>query len=209
MALAPWSIFLPEVTIDVAGCPQPVLINAVKRAAARFIRDSKILKATLNPITLVAGTGHYALAAPEGLQLVGAAVVTANGEALRPTSKVLSPQWETETGAMSHYIQEDPYAIDIVRIPDLDVADGLVVESHVTPDPAVATGVEEWLAEAYTDEIAAGAKARLMMMRGRPWSDPALAAYHEQAFVRGIGDAAVVKVTGANDAPLRTRSYYR
>jgi hypothetical protein len=41
------------------------------------------------------------------------------------------------------------------------------------------------------DAIASGAKARLLMMPGVPWSNPALGAYYRQSFDASIIDARI------------------
>lgn len=209
MAQVPWTFFLPEIAIDVAGCPQIVMINAVQNAVAEFLRESKILKATLPAINLVANTGTYALTTPAGFTLVGCSEVRANGDRLDPTSKLKSPNWATETGTPVAYIQEQPYSIDLVKIPDTDATGGLVVETFVSIDKATATGLEQWLFEQYLEPIAAGAKARLMLQAGRPWSNAELGAFHRSTFDTAIADAALARAQGQNGVPLRTTGYYR
>lgn len=207
MAGVAWTYFLPEVALEVAGCPQLVVINAIQNAAIQFLRESELQTADLTPIDIVAGDANYTLTAPVGATLVKAEKVTVDGEPLESVSSTID---EDETGAAYAYRQESPNEIRIIRVPDADITGGLVVKAAIAPTKnADSVLVEEWIAAKYLEEIACGAKARLLMQNGKPWANPGSAEVNQRVFLAAIAEAKFTKLGGVNDAPRRTTTYYR
>ncbi|MGB8517937.1 MAG: beta-propeller fold lactonase family protein, partial [Gallionella sp.] len=70
------------------------------------------------------------------------------------------------------------------------------------------TCIDASLAERHWDTIIHGAKARLMAIQGKPWTDPNLALFHRTEFDKGVS---LATMTAANafqsDAPIRTTGY--
>jgi hypothetical protein len=61
---------------------------------------------------------------------------------------------------------------------------------RVTYGPKMsATTLPDFLMDRYAEAIAAGAKARLMLMPGVQWSNPSLAGYYDGVFSSGITSA--------------------
>lgn len=62
--MTPWKNFYPDVLTHAPGCPQPVMDQALLRAARDFCRQTRAWRATLDPIDLVAGESEYDLPLP-------------------------------------------------------------------------------------------------------------------------------------------------
>lgn len=212
MALTSWSAFLPEVLPDVQGCPVPLVENALRRASIHLLRPSRLVTTELAAMDVTATVGKYTLVAPAGLQIIGVEEAAFQGNPLDPlavdVAKANFHEWQTATGTPEFYVQLDPYTLALVRVPDTTIAGALTVKVAVAPGNA-ATGVEAAIAEAYFDEIAAGAKAYLMAQPRKVWSDPQLAQFHQGTFDKAVARAIGSKAEGTGRARRRTTTYYR
>lgn len=214
MAAVAWTVFLPEVAIDVPGCPQPVAVNAIKNAVRDFLRRTRLQVVELPAADIVADTGLYELTAPAGHELVGVESVAVAAAFITPLTKQQAlarygATWKTETGTVAHYVNEVPNELRLVRVPSADDVGGLVIEVSVVPDVA-GTGPEAWVASKYLETIAAGAKYRLQMMAGVDWSNPQAAELARRVFETGVASGASDKSAGTGkDTTRRTTTYYR
>lgn len=213
MAVVPWSSFYGEVMPELPGCPAPMVDNALRNAAVRLLRTSKIQVEKLVAVDVVAGQGTYTLAAPSpDTTISGADEVRLGGVELDPITQDQAPSissnWRTDSGTPRAYLQPTPLSLILVPVPATDLAGGLEVWAAVEPS-ATASGVEAWVFERFREEIAAGAKARLMAQPKKDWSDPNMAAYYQGLFDDGQARANAIKSKGVAAGRGRVRSYPR
>ena len=65
-----WELYLPEVLVDVPGCPDIVAVNAVRNAAIDFCEKSQVWQYDFTAkVSLVAAQAVYALTPPTGARV--------------------------------------------------------------------------------------------------------------------------------------------
>lgn len=114
--------------------------------------------------------------------------------------------WRTSSdGGVKYYTQPDQDHITLAAVPDQNAI--LTLQVSLKPKRE-ATGIPDVVFQTYLEEIAAGAKARLMIIPGKPWSNPQTSAYYLGMFERGISAATAEADTGFTRAPIRTKSQF-
>ncbi len=191
--------FLPEVLIEVDGCPSKVAENAIRNAVIEFCQKVPVWKQELDPITTIDNIGTYDVDLPEDSQMVQVLWAKHDGTNLNPASEqeldtLLSQyrvtNWRTETGTPVLIFASSQKEVTLVRIPETGVAGGLVIGAQLAPDRN-SFDCPETIYEEYLELIACGAKARLMDMSTRTWYNPSGAAKELVAFNRGIVSAKI------------------
>lgn len=211
-----WTDLFDDIMPEVPGCTEPVALNALKNAVARFFIDTKIFSVDIDPIDVVVGQGAYTVALNTSQQalysLVGATEVWLGTTKLAPITKeqaeAKSVLWRTETGPSQFFVEERPGTLQLVKAPDISGSGLLRVKMAVQPS-RTAVEFESWIAERFREELCAGAKYRLMAMQKKPWSNPDMALYYQSIFQDGVGRGSVVAAGGVNGARMRTTSYSR
>jgi hypothetical protein len=89
--------------------------------------------------------------------------------------------WESAGGMPTVYFQPDPATIRLVPTPTQTMTGNIVVRVAVKPTRA-ATAAPDWLMEDWFEALCAGAKARLMQVPKKAWSEPNLALYYRRQF---------------------------
>lgn len=181
------SEFLALVTPHVAGCPNPIVRDAIRSTCADFCRETNIWRELLDPIPIEAGRADYELPAPSQTLVVLLHEMTALGEPIDPkASQWLDghwSQWRTQVGPRPRYYTQDaPNVIRLVPIPDVDIPDGLA-DMRVSLQPThTATRVGDIVFREFADGIKAGALVRLMLIPNQAWSNADLANYYRAEF---------------------------
>ena len=181
-----WSAWYPYVLPEAPGAPEPLLDHYIRQAAIDFFRESTLWTLDITPLNVVASTGTYTMVVPD--QTVSTGVTDTpdisiikwawvDGVQIYPTSQeelnALVEKWSTKTASrVSNYTQLTQTAITLFPTPDFASTAGLTVKVAVQPS-LTSLGVPDWLGSRYIDAISIGAKARLLGMVGRPWSNPA------------------------------------
>lgn len=197
MPITNWSSFLDYVLPDVPSCPAAIATDAIKRAAIRFYRKSKVYTWMHPAIPVVAGTHTYNFS-PPSWYVVDEIIKDAfwydgNRRAVQPRAPLalsdMYLDWQTIVGTPRWYTQESERAVRLVPIPAANVAAGIKFWTWLKPAIAAA-GIETEHYEEYRETIAHGAKAMLMEIPTKPYSSPELAGYHWAMFNNGINEAA-------------------
>jgi hypothetical protein len=161
--------------------------HELRRAAQAFFRQTRAWKVDQALKAVVADTDVVAVA-PDSTdqELVRVEAAWWDGRAMSPVTpeavdRQFVQEWQTHTGTPEHYMELAPGELRIYPVPLADAAEGLRLRLSVAPSDD-ATGLPDDIALRYRDEIHVGAKARLMLMPGKSWSSPDLAAVYGQAF---------------------------
>lgn len=184
-----WSDLYQEILPHVAGCPEPLIDDALRRTVTKFCRETHIWKEQLDDIYPVSGVTRYQLALPEETQLLelsDARYNTGNGK----TSQVPMNEWPTVNVFGLLTFSEDPgnkpIQIHGILIPSKD-----------------ATGVPDRIGEHYRESLIHGAIAMLQEIPKRDWSAPEYASFHKAEFNSGIFEAKRRKARGNTERPMR------
>ena len=204
---ADWTAYLPEVMLDVAGCPDSVAKNAVKQAAIEFCTESRCWTDQIDDVTTVASTGTYELAATTLQTAYGIDIeIVAVRKVQRPTAARPLPtipsqhmdRWspQTSTDEPRWFNSEQSFVtgatrsrfISLYPVPD----DVYTYNVWATLRPKkTATSGPDFLYDDWLEPIAHGAKARLKAMSNRPWADPKMIDFHRREFIKGWTEARI------------------
>ncbi|WP_022667916.1 hypothetical protein [Desulfospira joergensenii] len=159
--------FLNTVRRDVPGCPNPLIKEEVLTAAIEFCRRTWAYTDDINQ-PVFKGDETITVSLPEGTWIVGVNHYTySNGDKV----------YEVDSSG-NIITLEDPIPYDF----------DMVINVALKPLETVSS-LPNFLFNDWFQTIAAGAKAKLMIMPGRAWSNPNLAVIHSDVFEDGVGDA--------------------
>lgn len=181
---------LNDVIPDVPGCTNELAINALRNAAIELYTKSWIYTQQCDPQDTVIGQAEYDLDTFNGYKTVGIVSVAFNDAALTPAGVTSLNRsnlyWQDDTGTPTNYLSNDYTTVRLYRIPDLVGT----LNATVALTPAKnATGIENFLYDLYSESLAAGAKARLMLIPSKPYSDPNTSREYRAQFAAAITDA--------------------
>lgn len=171
---------LPLCRRHAAGCPDFVLIEAVRYAAREFCRDSWFLRRTLS-VSLNPGQGYYDLVIEGGAEeVIGVDAVTLQGAPLQPLDPKEVPQ---KPGKPRGWMYLPPATLELAPYPAPD-ATGLepVLVSVIVQPIADADSLGDDLVRQFDHALADGAVARVCALDGAAWSSPDLSARHGLLF---------------------------
>lgn len=176
--------FEPYILPDVTGCPQPVVRQALMLAVTDFCRRSKAWQADCSAGTTSDGVSLYTIVPPTGAAVYCIESASLGGRAM----------------SESAYTSEARGTIKL-----LHNSNGQAISVRATLEPLpTATTLPDLLLE-YVEGIASGAKYRLMIQPGKPWSSPELAVFHKKLFDDAIGAAFAQQAHGRSVRSLEVK----
>lgn len=167
---AEWKDFLPGVSVDVMGCPRAVMLDYIRRAAIEFCRETRILRKTLDPITIVAGTREYAIATPTGTVMVTVIQDSGRIDGNYIAGPVdINTLTDTATGPIDRWALTNDNRLVVWPTPT--DAGTFLLDATLKPSRAADT-CDDILLEDWSEGIEALAKYRLLRMPNKSWSEP-------------------------------------
>lgn len=203
--------YLLYVRPEVSDCPEMQLRDAVLRAAIDFCKRTGILHKSFDIVT-VAGQAAYAVVGSlDAGTEIHEIVYVKRPDAVYPLDPSSAADFE-EQGWDDTARASDPshYYLDGQNIMLGPVPSGietLKVKVHIRPT-STATTLPDAIGGNYREIIAHGAKAILMAMRNKPWTDPEGAALNAGLFDSFIDRERVRIARGASKKPLRVKSHF-
>ncbi len=203
--------FLPLVQPEVAGCPEPLALEAVRQASREICLNTRIWVETLGPVNTRENWPSYALVPPAGAEVAMLLTVRLDGMALIPTSEMFLeanwPGWSLYAGQRpSHYLMEKAATVRLVPMPDSERQ--ITARAALLPAAnALETWDELWTRHGRT--VVHGALEHLQAMPGKIWADPQASARHGALFRRGCVNirAEALKGRGTESLTVRPRSF--
>lgn len=183
--------FLPFMLVDLPGCPDPTVKQALLLSANEFCRESHCWDEVQDPLTLTANVRDYDLEGPPDGRCLLVRDVWMGARALRPTTmqelQLVIPKWrETFTNDPTYYNAAiDRQQISFYPTPDGTSTNQVVIRAVYVPTLS-ATSLPDFLGDRYLEYVVAGAKARLMATPGQTYSKPDAVAFHRERFDNGI-----------------------
>lgn len=202
--MKPLTDFLPEVMPIVPGCPQPVVINAIRNSVIEFLERSGMLEQTIS-VSIDPSDAAHSIDCDEGAK----PVAFVGGRLVSPVSSVRPvapsaleaerPDWRAETGVPS-----EAFILGglLVVVPRPTVACELEATFTVSLKRS-ATRVEDVIFEDWLEGVASGALERLLMMPGVPWANPELGVMHREQAALAASEATILKFKGSTGQSLR------
>lgn len=194
-----WKQFLQEVMPDVPGCPVRVAENAIRNSAIEFCDETRIWRERAADIAMtVAGGITYpidisAINSGEATMIAPHRVRLADSE--KPLSVLAKPylddQWLVDGPRRPQWFYSNtPGEITFGPGETIDKDNTAFIWVVIKPSRAALTG-PDFLGEQWFEEVAHGAKARLMEMPDKPWTQTNRVKYHRDKFVKGYVEARI------------------
>ena len=206
--------FLSEILPDVPGCTADMATNALRNTIIEFCEKSLCYRQTLDPVTAQENITDYDLEPPKGYRVQKIMQMWYLGremEALAPDGiglpdpyRINISGYTASKGPPAGYTQKDVDTFTILPIPDQKYTNAITMRVALVPLRTV-TEVEDFLFELWGETIGYGAKARLMLTPGKPYSNPEAATYNQARFVSGLNDARQRAARGNVRSDLRVQ----
>lgn len=184
--------FYPYILVDVIGCPNPMVDNALRIAAREFCDTTKAVREWCDPVTSSGAETSFDFDLPASQELVKVIKANVNDDVDGYdviSYKDLPNDWQAATpediGNKVAQLDQETY-----RVFPAPIAGDVISLQIATKPTAIATTVADDLVNRFADAIAAGAKARLMASAGQAWSNPALAGVFRNQFDAAMRSAA-------------------
>ena len=204
-----WDEFSREVLPAVPGCPPSVAENAIRQAVIDLCNKARVWREDLTAINIVANTAEYTLTPPAGTRIIAPVNVRYNGESIDPEEEGDMDyeyfDWrELPAGTPTKYLIMAPETLTLNKKPIANITGGLEVRVAVKPT-VDATGCDDLLRDDWLDVVADGAKASLMMIPNKAWTNYELAMALKKEFRKGIARARIRMIQGRTNKPVRAR----
>lgn len=202
------SDFLPGVRMDAPGCPEAVMLKAI-RETVRDLCGTGLWSEDLYKISLAAGYPEYDIELPPGAVLMTILSAKYNGSPVSVyTSNEMDDKvsnWREATGTgISAVIVDDDDVVRVYPIPTAAEADCLLLHASLKPS-VTATTCGDVFAD-WSETVEHGALARLKAQTGKPWTDKENVMYHNGEYSKGRAKAKARVLRGRSDKPLRAES---
>lgn len=196
-----WASFHPYVLPDVIGCPIPVVDHALREAAREFCLRSHAWRET-EEFEAPGAINLFDFDTPNGTDLLKVISASVAGDELDVFTSIPS-DWSISTPCDGLYhAGEGEYMV--FGTPSA----GAPIQIVISVRPSVtATGVGNELFASHADDIAAGAKARLLRSPRKEWTDLAQAGIFKAEFESAIHSAANKDFMQASAANRRVKTW--
>lgn len=196
--MSTYSDFYDGVIPDVPGVTTSVAELAIKNTVIDFCEQSLILQRDHEPVTVIANVNDYDFE-PETGELV-VKVMRAWYKSFQLTQLAPDdigvpeiynrafPTASTSTSDPQYILQKDERTFTLYPMPAETVGSAITMRVALKPTRA-ATTINDVLLEDYFEIISAGAKYRLLLSQGKPYTSPQLAAVERDIYVSGINKA--------------------
>lgn len=211
--MASYDDFLPYVLPDVPGCPEIVAVQQIRNTVIDFCEKSLVVQVDLDPVTLVAGQADYDLEPPTN-RLVTKVI------SLFYRNRLLEPSAQDEIQRATFYnpsaleadnqsdpttwMQKDARTFSVFPIPKNRENGAITIRAAIKPTRA-STSCDDVVFEDYVEYIAAGAKARLMIVPNKAYTNPNLVVTQNQLYMQGVNMARQRASRGHTRANLRVK----
>lgn len=205
--MATWDLWFPDVVIHAATAPDPLVRQAINRAAREFFRRTRAWKEWMDGELSIAGTNvEYGFSLPNQSQIVRLERATKNGLSLGIDAfNAKSSDWTLDTSPDSAVVSRD--LVDFTLTGTWATGDVVQVQASFMPTLA-ATGIPDHLASRYLEPITAGAKSILLLTPDTPFYRPDVAGSNRFIFEEEIAMATVDAWRGhTNVVPRATPSW--
>jgi len=173
---------------ELPGCPAVLFNQHCIQAGRKFCERSRVWRESLTAYNLVSGTKAYTLT-----PVVGSTTYVARIEA------VLEVRWNTAAGVTAgtsgnvqnwrtYGFNPNTSVLTFETAPTESITSGLDVKAVLVPDLS-ATDMADWVLNAYSDPILAGAMHTLKKIPNVAWTDPAGSQMAYREFVNGVSKA--------------------
>jgi hypothetical protein len=205
--------FLPYVLPDVPGCAEIVAIQAIRNTVIDFCEKSCAVQVDLDPVTLFPGVADYDLEPPRNRLVTKVMKLFYKNRELHPFGSDYVPSATFYNPAAidadgnstpKTWSQKDTTTFTLHPPPKDREVGAVTIRAAIKPTRA-STECDDIVFEDYAEYIAAGAKARLMIVPNKAYTNPNLVATQNQFYMQGVNVARQRVTRGHTRANLRVK----
>jgi hypothetical protein len=209
MATVKYETLFADILPMVQGCPDPLIINAIRAAVIEFCEKTGAYQVELEPITTISGTYEYDLEAPTGYNVHKIVWLTYEGNDLETSTPTLVEQnysnWRASTGTPEVYVKASQNLFQLIPVPDSTRASSVRLRAQLKPNRA-STSCDSAILDDYRDAIVNGALFRILRIPSRDWSDLQASILYSKLYQEGVLDAER-RARGADSGVARKTNY--
>ena len=199
-----WSAFLPELLTVATGCPIPVAESKTRQAAIEFFRRTRAWVEWLEPVTTISNSlAEYGMEAPLGADVVRIEQATLDGNPFSvSSSRDVAQDLERQAMTDLQLVSRD---LKTFRLGGLPMAGRVIrVQAALIPSRS-AKGLPDDLFDKYADDIAHGARHRILSIPGTDYYNPDVFMLEQSRFEAAIATKAVDAWRGLTHNTPRSR----
>lgn len=202
--------FLPELLIEVMGCPQPVVEFHLLRVAREVCEATDAWQEVFPTLTSSAGQSSYFLITADARgELVRLTRYTMGGDLQWARTQPRKPAAQSNERWIPARFPPDrpPFEFDAARemVTFSEEPTGDLEFSGSMRPKLTATTLPTILRERHMETLRFGTLSRLMAMGNKDWTDRDLAEFYGQQYNAALNFDATQAARGNTRAPLRTR----
>lgn len=186
-----WADFHPYVLPDVFGCPEPLLDQALRETARDFCTRTKVWRQWMDPFAASGTSNVIEFDAEPGSEVVAVTALTVDGDDYSVLgSQDLPSGWQSEKHGnlkektMVHINSQEGFFYPT------PLAGQIIIFQLALRPTMTGTGVGDVIFAEFTEVIASGTKARLMVKPRKEWTDLQTAAMFGMHYERMVHQAA-------------------
>ena len=200
--MAPWSQFYQLVLPSTPGATDPLMDLELCNAAIEFFRRTRSWCVWLDPIVAQAGVREYSFVLPAMATVTRIESAMVNGDSIGIASyKDAGPLSVTDTTGQAYGSSMGT----LVLASYYPAGTQILVQASLTPS-RTATGIDDSMFELYANDIAEGAKSRLMLIPGQPFSNEQKAGIAGTKFEDAVATRSTESWRGRSSVRKRVRS---
>lgn len=194
------SEFVPEVAVVAAGAPADMLESYIRQSAIDFTTRAQVLMRD-SVIDLQAGVDEYPIRVSPDEQIVSMQYMGPERSACDcpPYSACGVP---ARCGGVATF--KAPDRVILSQRPISDAPSALWVRVSVAPSRD-ACSIDRVLYDRYHEGVVNGALARVLLLKGMPWFDAALATFHRRLAGDAISAAGLDRLTRGERGPFKMK----
>lgn len=198
----------------VPGCPEPTVDQAVMDAATEFAERTQLIFTIEAPISLVDGVSTYSVTPVSGISVSLIRHVYCGArelDAVTPSGlQDQLPTWQASSSSepTKYSCFGEPGTITVYPTPQRVSTEKLRIVASWEPTFG-ATQIPDELVTGYARDIVEGAKARLMMIPERKWTNLQLAGIAEGKFEAAVAEGKIkaIHAKAAGSLHVRPRKF--
>ena len=188
-AVTKYADLLPLLVADLPGCPENVIVQALRQAARKFCIDSEAWVADAPVLSVVADQQSYTLTPTWGAdirRIVEVRINTADGVTNHRIGRLL-PAY------CYHFAQPSTLVFEENYIPNIGVTNALNIKYALVPQLLGADNGIDWngFFIPWMDGLCDRARADLMLMPTKVWSNVKLGTYFDGQYWKSVNRAKV------------------
>lgn len=180
------SAFLPELNPHVAGCPEPLILNALSSATTEFCNRTLIWQERLPEVQVTSSGFPYTIPVEPHATFERVISAQVGTIVITPTSyKSLDdlPNWDTILGTPQNFLITIHGKLIVYPLPAISAPLRLTVAFTAARGAIL---IEDFLFTRWRDVLVHGALSLLHAMPERAWSKPDKVGLHGAKFEQGI-----------------------